>query len=290
MKKEEIAELVAEQKRRQGGILSILQDIQARDGYLSSEALTEVARESGRSLVDLYGIATFYRAFSLKPRGKHCISVCLGTACHVRGAPKILEEFCHQLEITAGETTPDNKFTLETVNCLGACALGPTVVIDGHYFRHVKTTGVRQILDQARKGFGQTDPASDERVFPLEASCSKCNRSLMDRKHTIDRHPSITLGVLLGGRRGKLRLSSLYGSSHVEPEFEIPDGSLTALFCPHCKQDLAAEGSNCPDCGTAMAMLCVGANAAVHVCTKRGCPGHRLDLVCACHPPAADKE
>lgn len=117
-----------------GGLIAVLEDIQERYGYLPENMLRLVSKQSGRSLVDVYGVATFYRSFSLKPRGKHLVCACLGTACHVRGASRTVEELERQLGIKAGETTPDGQFTLETVNCLGACALGPVVVIDGHYF------------------------------------------------------------------------------------------------------------------------------------------------------------
>ena len=135
---------------RRGGLIAILEEVQRYYGYLPEQALRAVARRTGRSLVDVYGVATFYRSFSLKPRGRSLISVCLGTACHVRSAPMIAEEFERRLGIRAGETTADGEFTLETVNCLGACALGPIVVVNGKYFSNVTTGQVRRILKKAR--------------------------------------------------------------------------------------------------------------------------------------------
>jgi len=132
------------------GLISILEEIQERYGYLPEMALRAVAKAAGRSLVDVYGVATFYRSFSLRPRGRHLISVCLGTACHVRGAPMTLEEFERQLGVRAGETTEDGEFTLETVNCLGACALGPIVVVDDRYFSNVRTAKAKEILRKVR--------------------------------------------------------------------------------------------------------------------------------------------
>ena len=134
------------------GLIAILEEIQAKHGYLSEKALRTLGDRTGHSLVDIYGVATFYRSFSLQPRGKHLISAGLGTACHVRAAPRIVEELERQLGIKAGETTPDKEFTLETVNCLGACALGPVVVVDGRYFSHVDTAAVKRILEAARAG------------------------------------------------------------------------------------------------------------------------------------------
>jgi NADH-quinone oxidoreductase subunit E len=135
-----------------GGLIAILEEIQAEHGYIPEKALRIVSETTGRSLVDIYGVATFYRSFSLEPRGKHLICACLGTACHVRNAPRIVEEFERQLGIKAGQTTADREFTLETVNCLGACALGPIVVADNHYFSNVAMAKVKHILEEVRTG------------------------------------------------------------------------------------------------------------------------------------------
>ena len=98
-------------------------------------------------LSQVYGVATFFKAFSLKPRGRHLINVCLGTACHVRGSVRILEELERGLGIKRGETTQDLKYTLETVNCVGACALGPIVIVDGEYSGQMKTDKVKPLLE-----------------------------------------------------------------------------------------------------------------------------------------------
>lgn len=131
-------------------LIAILQDIQSECHYLPQEALKIVSKTLGIPLIDVIGLATFYRAFSLKPRGKHLVTVCLGTACHVRGGPKILDEFEKKLGIKASETTKDNLFTLETVNCLGACALGPIAVIDGNYFGQMKIRTVDKLIKKYR--------------------------------------------------------------------------------------------------------------------------------------------
>jgi len=114
-------------------LVSILQDVQAELNYLPREAMVEVSDGLGVSLSHVYSVATFYRAFSLKPRGRHLAHVCVGTACHVRGATRILEKLSKKLGVPSGTTTDDMSFTLETVNCVGACALGPLVVVDGQY-------------------------------------------------------------------------------------------------------------------------------------------------------------
>ncbi|MFC2045468.1 NAD(P)H-dependent oxidoreductase subunit E [Chloroflexota bacterium] len=130
-----------------GMLVSILQDIQAEYNYLPKEALHEVSENLDVPFTRIYSVATFFKSFSLKPRGKHLINVCLGTACHVRGAPKILDAIERELGILAGETTEDRKYTLETVNCVGACALGPMVIIDGNYSGEMKVDMVKPLLE-----------------------------------------------------------------------------------------------------------------------------------------------
>ena len=127
-------------------LISILQNIQEEYNYLPQEALKIVSKTLGVPLIDIIAVATFYRAFSLEPRGKHLITVCLGTACHVRGGPKILEEFERKLNIEAGETSKDGQFSLETVACLGCCAIGPVVVVDGSYHAQITIRKVDSIL------------------------------------------------------------------------------------------------------------------------------------------------
>lgn len=116
-----------------GSLMSVLEDVQARYRYLPKDALILISERMGVPLSQAYSVATFYNAFSLKPKGKHIINVCLGTACMVRGSRKVLERISDRLGIEPGETTEDGEFTLETVNCLGACALGPIVVLDDAY-------------------------------------------------------------------------------------------------------------------------------------------------------------
>ena len=132
-------------------LISILQDIQEECNYLPQKALRIVSKVLDVPLIDIIGVATFFRAFSLEPRGKHLVTVCLGTACHVRGGPKILEEFERKLDIEAGKTSKDGQFTLETVACLGCCAIGPVVVVDGNYHAQTTIRQVESILKKYRK-------------------------------------------------------------------------------------------------------------------------------------------
>ena len=133
-------------RRDKNALIPILQDIQEEYNWLPKETLEIVAKELGIPLMDVYGVVTFYRTFSLKPRGKHIITVCQGTACHVRGGHRIAETISRELGINSGETTEDLKFTLETVNCLGCCAIGPIVVVDGEYYGGMTSQKVASLL------------------------------------------------------------------------------------------------------------------------------------------------
>jgi NADH-quinone oxidoreductase subunit E len=132
-------------------LISILQDIQEEYNYLPQKALRIVSEALGIPLINIFGVATFYRAFSLEPRGKHLVTVCMGTACHVRGGSKILDEFEKKLNILAGETTEDRNFSLETVACLGCCAIGPVVVVDNDYYAQTTIRKVSSILKKYMK-------------------------------------------------------------------------------------------------------------------------------------------
>ena len=277
MKAEPIVRIVEKHNNDRGGLISTLEDIQSKYGYLPEDALRIVAKRTGHSLVDLFGVATFYRSFSLKPKGRHLISVCLGTACHVRGAPIIAGEFERQLGISAGETTSDNEFTLETVNCLGACALGPMVVVDAHYYSNVNTRKVKQILKRARVGLDKVEVKTDQRIFPIEVHCSRCNHSLMDPNHLIDGQPSVRVTISFGRKHGWLRLSSLYGSYTFESEYETPMDTVANFFCPHCHAELQTSAA-CPICGASMVAMIVRGGGTVQICSRRGCRHHMLDL------------
>ncbi|MFC1556647.1 NAD(P)H-dependent oxidoreductase subunit E [candidate division KSB1 bacterium] len=278
MKRDNIVTIVKKHRGELGNVISILEDIQFQFRYLPEEALRIVAEETKRPLTDIYGVATFYKSLSLKPRGKHLISACLGTACHVRGGHRIAEEFEKQLQIKAGETTSDKEFSFETVNCLGACALGPVVVADGHYFPNVTTSAVQTLLEKVQRGIDQIYVHTDQRIFPIEVSCPRCNHRLMDKNFYIDGHPSIKITVSFNRKHGWMQLSSLYGSYNVESEYRIPHNTLLHIFCPHCHQELSGT-LECPECHNAqMVPMIVQGGGIVQVCPRRGCKGHMLDI------------
>ena len=131
--------------------LAVLQDLQRRFGYVSREALEEVSAHLGIKLSALYSMASFYRALSLEPKGKHVIRVCDATACHIRGTPVLLDALKRLLSIGPGGTTKNGLFTVETVNCLGACAIAPVMVVDGKYHSKVKPDEVEGILKMYRE-------------------------------------------------------------------------------------------------------------------------------------------
>jgi len=131
-------------------IMEVLQDIQAAYHYLPEEALCRVSETMGVPLIEVFRLANFYKAFSLKPRGRHLITVCMGTACHVRNSPRFLDEVRRRLRVEAGGTTQDGEFTLETANCLGACALAPVVIMDGKYYEHMTPAKLGSLLGAVR--------------------------------------------------------------------------------------------------------------------------------------------
>lgn len=142
---------MSESNKDQRELIHMLHDTQEKFGYIPAHSISQISRELKISESEIFGVLTFYKAFALKPRGKHLITICLGTACHVRGAPMILDEFERKLGIEAGETTEDNLFTLETVNCVGACALGPIAITDGDYHGQMKTREVDEIIKKLKQ-------------------------------------------------------------------------------------------------------------------------------------------
>ena len=146
----EVTKMLASYPGERRYSLAILQDIQHKFGFIPRECLELVSKHLGIKLSALYSMATFYRALSLKPRGKHVIRVCDGTACHIRGAPVLLDSLRRALGIKPGETTADGLFTIETVNCLGACAIAPVMVVDEKYHSKVKPDEVEAILKTYR--------------------------------------------------------------------------------------------------------------------------------------------
>ena len=147
----ELYDLINREAQDDASLIAVLESVQAQYRYLPFEALVLASERLGVPLSQAYSVATFYHAFSLKPKGKHCLHVCMGTACHVRGSPQVLDRLETKLGVKPGGTTRDRVFTLETVNCLGACALGPIVVTDGEYSGQVTAQKVDTLLKRVMR-------------------------------------------------------------------------------------------------------------------------------------------
>ncbi len=151
---QEVNRILRRYKNDPTDIIAILQDVQQTYRYLPRDVLEHISGKIDMPLSRIYHLSTFFRAFSLEQRGKHEIHVCLGTACHVRGAPRILESFERGLKIPAGKTTKDKKCTLETVNCVGACALGPVIIVDEKSVGKMNPQKAERLLKQMDLGAG----------------------------------------------------------------------------------------------------------------------------------------
>jgi len=150
----ELNDLISREAHDDASLIAVLESVQAQYRYLPFEALVLASERLDVPLSQAYSVATFYHAFSLRPKGKHCLHVCMGTACHVRGSPQVFDRLQTKLGIKAGGTTRDRTFTLETVNCLGACALGPIVVTDGEYSGQMTAQKVDVLLKRVTKAEG----------------------------------------------------------------------------------------------------------------------------------------
>ena len=147
-----LKEVIAKHHDHPGGLMPVLQEAQGIYGYLPLEVQTMVADGLGISLSEVYGVATFYSQFSLTPKGKHQISVCLGTACYVKGSAKILEAVENQLGIKSGECTPDGLFSIDSCRCVGACGLAPVMTIGEEVYGRLVPDQVKKILDSYKEG------------------------------------------------------------------------------------------------------------------------------------------
>lgn len=141
-----VEDLIDSYKEKKEQLISLLQDIQAEFNYIPQDVLVKISQKLDIPLSQVFSVATFFQAFSLKPRGRHTITVCLGTACHIRGGQRLVDKMERDFSLEPGETTEDQRFTLETANCLGCCALGPVVVIDGKYESKVNPDKLDKIL------------------------------------------------------------------------------------------------------------------------------------------------
>jgi NADH-quinone oxidoreductase subunit E len=143
---ESVFRIIEKYGAKEAGLIPMLQDIQKEKGYLPEEDLAIIASKVRIPLSRMYSLVTFYKALSLVPRGRHCINVCLGTACHVRGGARILDRLEQDLGVKSSETTPDNRFTLEAVRCVGCCGLAPVIVIDDNFHGKLNQNKLKKVL------------------------------------------------------------------------------------------------------------------------------------------------
>jgi NADH-quinone oxidoreductase subunit E len=140
--------IVDKYQEKRTALIGILHDVQDRYKYLPYEALKMVASRLRMDINEIYGVATFYKSFTLTPQGKHSITLCLGTACHVRGGPRILRELKGLLHIEPGQTTADRQFSLNVVNCLGVCAIGPVMMVDGKFYGEMNSIRAKKMVEK----------------------------------------------------------------------------------------------------------------------------------------------
>ena len=151
MPPETLGQILEGRRSQPSQLIEVLLDVQMNYGYLSKEAMQTVSMDLGVPPLEVYRVASFYKAFRLKPAGKHVLTICMGTACHVRGARLLLDQATGQLGVAPGDVTPDGLFSIEQVNCLGACALGPIVTVDGTYHHHMTPAKLRKLIEALRK-------------------------------------------------------------------------------------------------------------------------------------------
>ena len=146
MDQEKIDQIIDKYAGEEGVLIQLLLDVQRELNWVPKEVVQRISERLHVPLSQIYRVASFYKSMSLKPRGKHLVNVCLGTACQVRGGPRLMDRVREVLGINPGETTQDMKFTLERVNCLGCCALGPVIVVDGEYHGKIMPAKAEEII------------------------------------------------------------------------------------------------------------------------------------------------
>ena len=150
--KKEIKKIIENRKNMKTPLMMILSDIQNKYGYIDLEVQQIVADELNIPVSEVYGVVTFYSYFSLQPKGKYVIGICMGTACYVKGSQSLLDSFCNRLGIKEGETTKDGLFTIDVLRCIGACGLAPVVSVNGKIYPHASIKDVDKIINECKKG------------------------------------------------------------------------------------------------------------------------------------------
>ncbi|HKJ41045.1 MAG TPA: NADH-quinone oxidoreductase subunit NuoE [Sunxiuqinia sp.] len=149
----QIKEICADFNNEEGELINVLHQTQSKLGYLPAEVQEIIAKELKMSVAKVYGVVTFYSFFTMLPQGEHPISICMGTACYVRGAEQVLTEFKRQLNIEVGQTSPDGKFSLSCLRCVGACGLAPVVTVGEKVYGRVSPQQVNKIIAEYQENF-----------------------------------------------------------------------------------------------------------------------------------------
>lgn len=157
-----VDEIIKKHESARSSLIPILQDVQSEIGYLPPDAIMHISRHLKISEAEIYGVATFYAQFRFKPIGKHVFTVCRGTACHVRGSAQILEELERELGIKAGDTTDDLQFSIETVACVGSCALAPLTVVDGKVYGRTTKSKIKNLIKEIKAKDGANKSNTSE--------------------------------------------------------------------------------------------------------------------------------
>ncbi len=154
MEKGKVDQIIDRYDADASSLLAIMQDVQDELRYLPRDAMKQISERLDIPMTHVYQMATFFESFHLNPRGKHICTVCMGTACHVRGAPKLVDQLERDLKLKSGQTAEDLSFTIEEVNCVGACALGPLVIIDGEYHGNMTSNSLSKVVGKMKKAEG----------------------------------------------------------------------------------------------------------------------------------------
>ena len=170
MSKQLIEEIIDRYEGDSGMLIPMMQDLQTEYGYLPTEDLRGLSRQLDIPMTRIFGVATFYSSFRMAPKGQHDVTLCMGTVCYLKGAPKISEAICSEFNVEPGGTTSDRLFTLQAVNCVGACALAPVMIVDGKYYDGVT---VDSALDILQKLPSEEDMLPEESTVPKKAKVPK---------------------------------------------------------------------------------------------------------------------
>jgi NADH-quinone oxidoreductase subunit E len=173
MEKELVAQIIDRYEGDSGMLIPMMQDLQAEYGYLPAEQLREIAAGLEIPLTRVYGVATFYSSFRLAPKGAHEVTLCMGTVCYLKGSPRISEAICEEYGIEPGGTTADRLFTLQAVNCVGACAVAPVMIVDGQYYGQMTPESALAVLQKLPPGDQEPAPRPAR-----EASAPRASKEL----------------------------------------------------------------------------------------------------------------